>query len=90
MNASIAIQVLPKVEAFTTESVNYYNVAAFLPGPVTAREGQFLRVAEGDDRGRVLAVEAAQVTLEPGRNRGTRISPGFSSGRRCPQPRMRR
>lgn len=63
---SVAIQVLPKVEAFTTESINYYNVAAFLPGPVTAREGQFLRVAEVDDRGRVLAVEAAQVTLEPG------------------------
>lgn len=63
---SVAIQVLPKVEAFSTESVNYYNVAAFLPGPVTAREGQFLRVAEVDETGRVLAVEAAQVTLEPG------------------------
>lgn len=61
---SVAIQVLPKVEAFTTESVNYYNVAAFLPGPVTALKGQFLRVAEVDDRGRVLAVEAAPVTLE--------------------------
>lgn len=71
---AVAIQVQPRLEAFNPESSNYYNVAAFLPGPVSAKAGQFLRVAEVDERGRVVAVEAAQVTLEPGD--GTATEPG--------------
>lgn len=67
---SFAIHVQPRLEAFSPESGNYYNVAAFLPGPVTARTGQFLRIAEVDDRGRVVAVEGAQVSLEPGNGEG--------------------
>lgn len=59
---SIAIRVQPRVEAFATESGDYYNVAAFLPGPVSALEGQFLRIAEVDSSGRVVALEGAGIS----------------------------
>lgn len=63
---SVAIHVRPRVRGIFPESTPYYNVAGFLPGPVTAREGQFLRVAAVDNDGRVLAVEAAEVAVDAG------------------------
>lgn len=61
---SVAIHVRRSVRAIAAESVPYRNVSAFLPCPVSARTGQFLRVAEVDEDGRILAVEGAEVTLD--------------------------
>ncbi len=57
---SVAISVRPRVQGIFGESQAYYNVAGFLPGPVMAKEGQYLRIARVDDRGRVVALEGAE------------------------------
>jgi len=56
---SVAICVRHQVRGIFAESAPYYNVAGFLPGPVKAAVGQYLRVAGVDDRGRVVVLEAA-------------------------------
>ena len=58
---SVAISVRPRVQGIFGESEAFYNVAGFLPGPVAAREGQYLRIARVDDRGRVLSLEGAGI-----------------------------
>ena len=68
---SVAISVRPRVQGIFGESQAYYNVAGFLPGPVMAKEGQYLRIARVDERGRVLALEGAAAiaggpAVEPG------------------------
>ena len=82
---AVAIHVRRKVEGFYPESSPYYNVAAFLPGPVSAQEGQFLRVAEVDATGRVLAVEAAQVAVDAGQEPGEADIPRIFFGEALPQ-----
>ena len=41
------------------ESENYYYITGFLPAPAEAAAGDYIRVSAVDDRGKVLAVEAA-------------------------------
>ena len=55
----ILIQVNPNVGAEITESEDYYNVGGFLPMPVHAAVGEYIRVADTDERGIVKAVETA-------------------------------
>ena len=43
------------------DSENYRAVTGVLPAPACAEEGQYIRVLEVDDRGRVLRVEAADL-----------------------------
>ena len=54
---SVAISVRPRVRGIFAESEAYYKVSGFLPGPVKAEKGQYLRIAQVDSRGRVVAVE---------------------------------
>ena len=56
---SVAISVRPRVQGIFEESEAYYNVSGFLPGPVKAEKGQYLRIARVDSSGRVVAVEGA-------------------------------
>lgn len=56
---SVAISVRPRVRGIFAESEAYYNVSGFLPGPVNAEKGQYLRIAQVDSQGRVVAVEGA-------------------------------
>ncbi len=56
---SIAIHVRPRVQGIVAESAAYYNVAGFLPGPVQAEAGQYLRIAQVNENGRVVALEGA-------------------------------
>ena len=56
---SVAISVRPRVQGIFGESEAYYNVSGFLPGPVKAEKGQYLRIARVDSTGRVVAVEGA-------------------------------
>lgn len=56
---SIAISVRPQVRGIFAESAPYYNVAGFLPGPVNAKPGQYLRIAGVNEEGRVVALEGA-------------------------------
>lgn len=69
---SVAISVRPRVRGIFAESEAYYNVSGFLPGPVKAEKGQYLRIAQVDSRGRVVAIEGANApaggavsTVEP-------------------------
>ena len=59
---SIGICVHPMIRGDMSDAKPYCNVTGFLPAPASAREGQYLRVAEVDESGRILAVEAADVT----------------------------
>lgn len=43
------------------ESENYQQMTGILPSPESAQIGQYIRVLEVDDRGRVLRVEAADL-----------------------------
>lgn len=57
---SVAISVRPQVRGIFAESAAYYNVAGFLPGPVKAKVGQYLRIAAVNREGRVAALEGAE------------------------------
>ena len=61
---SIAVKVHPLVEGEPAESHPYVNVTGFLPAPADAREGKFLRIAQVDEFGNVIALEAVDVVLE--------------------------
>lgn len=54
---AVAISVRPRIQGIFAESSPYYNVAGFLPGPVMAKPGQFLRIAHVNEEGRVVALE---------------------------------
>ena len=54
---TVHIYVRNRVRGIFAESQAYYNVNGFLPGPVNAQVGQFLRVAQLDDTGKVVALE---------------------------------
>ena len=56
---NVAIHVRPRVQGIAGESAAYYNVAGFLPGPLKAEAGQYLRVAQVNAEGRVVALEGA-------------------------------
>ncbi len=58
---SMNLYVWPRVKEIFAESAPYCNVAGFLPGPVQAQTGQFLRVAAVDEEGRVREVTASEV-----------------------------
>lgn len=57
----ILINVHPNAGASITESEDYHNVGGFLPMPVDAAEGQFVRVTAVDERGIVKNVETSGV-----------------------------
>jgi len=48
------------------ESENYVYLTGYLPQPVAAKEGQYLRIAAVDACGKVTAVETAAVEAMPG------------------------
>ena len=56
---AVAISVRPRIQGIFAESAAYYNVAGFLPGPVSAEVGQYLRIAQVNEEGRVVALEGA-------------------------------
>ena len=58
----ILVHVQPDVTAKLAASENYKNVAAFLPMPVPAKTGQYVRIGEVDDTG--VARETEGVDLE--------------------------
>lgn len=70
---SVAISVRPRIQGIFAESEPYYNVAGFLPGPVMAKEGQYLRISRVDSRGRVVALEGAEGPA--GGNSGPAVEP---------------
>lgn len=53
---SVGILVHPMIRGESSEGI-YCNVTGFLPAPAYAEEGQFLRVTQVDEEGRVLTVE---------------------------------
>ena len=59
----IGIHVHPMVQGDQTGSAPYCNVTGFLPAPASAAAGDFLRVAQVDGSGRILAVEGVDVAL---------------------------
>ena len=58
----IKLDVHPLSKAPRPESQNYYNVTGFLPAPVEAKAGQYLKVSSVDENGKVTAVEAVSLT----------------------------
>lgn len=56
---SVHIHVWEQAKRNVGESQDYYKVMGFLPGPLNAKAGQFLRVAQVDDEGNVVVVEGA-------------------------------
>lgn len=63
---AVHILVRHRVQGGITESQHYRNVMGFLPGPVNARTGQYLRVAQVDENGCVVAVEGADGAPDSG------------------------
>ena len=57
----ILIQVCPNGAVETEEPEDYYNVGGFLPMPVGASVGTYIRVAAVDEKGIVSAVETAGI-----------------------------
>lgn len=70
---SVAISVRPRVQGIFAESETYYNVEGFLPGPVMAKEGQYLRIAHVDSRGKVVVLEGADAPV--GGSSGPAVEP---------------
>lgn len=72
---SVHIHVRHRVRGIFGESRTYYNVVGFLPGPANGQVGQYLRISQVDETGKVVEVEGANGTggtpgatssLEPG------------------------
>lgn len=57
----ILINVHPNAGAAIAESEDYYNVSGFLPMPISAAAGQYIRVAAVDEQGIVRDVETAGI-----------------------------
>ena len=87
---SVAIHVRPRVQGMVGESAAYYNVAGFLPGPVTAKPGQFLRVAQINEEGRVVALESAAAPGMDGREPASEDIPRVFFGDTLPQTKNER
>lgn len=60
----ILLSVHGEMEGLQEESGDYHYVTSFLPVPETAAAGQYLRVAQVDDRGTVLQLEAVELKTE--------------------------
>ncbi|MBQ6718902.1 MAG: CotH kinase family protein [Oscillospiraceae bacterium] len=70
------INVHPRVDAGIADSEGYYRVTGFLPAPVSAKKGQYIRVAAVDEYNKVTEVET--VDLAAGSGEGAAQTATFS------------
>ncbi len=62
----IVIHVHSQVSAFAGDSEDYFRVTGFLRAPVSAKKGQYIRVASVDENNKVLEVEAVDLAAGSG------------------------
>lgn len=76
----LQIRVEPNAREEMEASEDYVNVTGFVPAPVNAKAGQFLRVSQVDETGRVTAVETADGATATGEKGATFVPSVDESG----------
>lgn len=72
---SMMIYIRPNSRAIMEDSEDYVNVTGFVPAPVSAKVGQFLRISQVDENGRITGMEAVDGGIATGGGGGATFVP---------------